>query len=72
MADEIDIASEVEMLQRDAFIAKARNQSKKITTGFCDYCNERLDSMAKRFCSPECRDDYEMEEAAMKRHNGRC
>ena len=71
MSDEIDMASEMETAQRESFIAKARKQTKHITTGFCEYCNERLDSSTKRFCSPECRDDFEMEEAAMYRHRGR-
>lgn len=70
MVDEFDLASEKEYAERERLIEQARKPIKKLFTGYCDYCNERI-SDGRRFCSPECRDDYEMEEAAMKRHRGR-
>ena len=72
MADEFDRASDIEMAERDRLIEEARKQKPRVYTGFCKYCNDRLDTPMKQFCSPECRDDFELEEAAMHRHNGRC
>jgi hypothetical protein len=59
MTDIFDRASEKEERDRDLAIraARAKNQPLKIT-GFCLFCNEALSD--RRFCSAECREDYEM------------
>lgn len=61
MADIFDRASEVEEMSREIAIQEARlkNQPLKFT-GHCLYCNETISK--GRFCSAECREDYEMEQ----------
>lgn len=71
-ADILDDASEIENNERERLIAKARNGIKVQRTGRCAYCNDILDDPMKVYCGAECRDDHELEEAAMKRHRGRC
>lgn len=71
-ADFLDDASENESNERDRLIQKARQQKPKFFTGFCGYCNDTLNGQNRQFCSPECRDDFELEQAAVRRHNGRC
>ena len=59
MTDIFDKATEQEEHFRDISIrsARAKNQPIKFT-GHCLYCNEQLTQ--GRFCSAECREDYEM------------
>ena len=70
-ADFLDDASENESNERERAIANARKGAKAERTGRCAYCNDILDDPMKVYCSSECRDDYELEEAAMRRHRGR-
>lgn len=66
--DDFDRASETEQRDRDLCIANARRSTKRIPTGFCDYCNAVIHEGL--YCDAECRDDAELERAAMRR-NGR-
>lgn len=66
-ADFIDNASEVESDERERLIAKARKAPKIIATGHCYYCNAEV-AEGKRFCDEWCRDDWELEQEAAKRH----
>lgn len=70
-ADFLDNASEIENSERERLIAKARKSPKIVATGHCLYCNAEVDN-SRRFCSPECRDDWEIEQEAMRRHGNRC
>ena len=70
-ADFLDDASENERKEREYMINKARNNKpKRESTGHCWYCNDIVEG-DKIYCSPECRDDNELEQAAFRRHNGR-
>lgn len=69
-ADILDNASEIESNERERLIAKARKSMKVLATGHCLFCNVELES-GKRFCSPDCRDDWELEQEAMRRHGNR-
>lgn len=71
-ADMLDDAADLEQAERDYLINKARQAKISKSTGYCAYCNERLDTPSRVYCSPECRDDHELEQEAMRRHNGRC
>ncbi|MBY4887759.1 MULTISPECIES: hypothetical protein [unclassified Pantoea] len=63
MSDELDQASELEMLNTQ--IALANRQRPTMTfTGACHYCEEKVDKGF--FCCPECKDDYERIERAAK------
>ena len=66
-ADFLDNASEVENYERERLIAKARKSVKVQATGHCFYCNAELPD-GKKFCDEWCRDDYELEQEAAKRH----
>jgi len=70
-ADILDNAAELENAEREYLISKARHVKQSKATGYCAYCNERLDDMTRVYCSPECRDDHELEQEAMRRHKGR-
>lgn len=60
MSDDLEIASDNEMKERELNIAHARAQNQPIkVSGFCLSCNERLE--ASRWCDADCRDDYEQE-----------
>ena len=70
-ADFLDDASENENKEREYMINKARNNKpKRESTGHCWYCNDIVEG-DKIYCSPECRDDHELEQAAFRRNNGR-
>lgn len=69
-ADILDNASELETMLREAAIEEARKQVKLPSIGHCYYCNDVV-ANGIRFCSPECREDYELEQEAYRRHNGR-
>lgn len=70
-ADILDDASNLEQAERDFLINKARQAKMSKSTGYCAYCNEKLNNTHRVYCSPECRDDHELEQEAMRRHNGR-
>jgi hypothetical protein len=60
MSDIFDDASEVEQLQREIAIKQIRNKKKQPFTGHCLCCNEEI--LEGRFCSTECREDWELEQ----------
>ena len=69
-ADIIDNASDLEALFREAAIEEARKLNKLPSIGHCYYCNDIVEN-GIRFCSADCREDYELEKEAYRRHNGR-
>jgi hypothetical protein len=64
MSDFFDDASETEQLHRELAIRAVRNQPPLKFSGHCLYCNETI--VQGRFCSAECREDYEMEQKFKK------
>ena len=69
-ADILDNASELETLLREKAIQETRSRKPLPSIGHCYYCNEEVQN-GIRFCSAECREDYELEQEAYRRHNGR-
>lgn len=63
MADQFDLASEYEELERISCMnrLKSRNQPEAKATGFCLYCEEEVKD-GRRWCCPECRDEWEKEQ----------
>jgi hypothetical protein len=62
MSDEVDIADEVAETILQAQIEKARRQQDTVqATGFCLFCDEPIEEPGRRWCSSECRDDWELE-----------
>lgn len=59
MSDLFDHASDIEQMERDLAISRAR-QRKSQYTGRCLYCNDDVEH-PKRYCSPECREGGELE-----------
>ena len=71
MTDIFDRASEREQLERDLAISSARKSAPSVqATGHCLWCNAEL-ARGKRWCDAECCEDWELNEAAGKRHRGR-
>jgi hypothetical protein len=67
MADDVDRATANAELALEAAL-----QHRKPTlpsTGYCYYCSDDV-HVGARFCSPECRDDYEREET-LRARNGK-
>jgi hypothetical protein len=59
MSDEIDIAANIEQLQRDTAINIARQLKTKIlSTGKCLHCDIEIEG-DRRWCDVNCRDDWE-------------
>ena len=69
-ADFLDDASENESKERERLIEKARVQPKILATGHCLWCNIEVEH-GRRWCSPECREDWELDQEASKRC-GKC
>lgn len=62
MNDVFDQASDREMMDRDLAIASIRSKVNYLKPkGSCYFCDEPLSSRRK-FCGPNCRDDFEREE----------
>lgn len=57
-SDPLDVASRSEMQERESRIAAARRQPVIVATGKCLSCEEPLEG-DRRFCGPECRDQYD-------------
>lgn len=57
MADMADDAQE--NIERTLYLAQALRQRKYLPTGICLMCEEPTPGS---FCSPDCREDYEMRE----------
>ena len=69
--DIFDMATEHEERTRDNCIAAARNVKEEAkATGFCLFCNEPI-AMERRFCSVDCREDWELEKYSRIRQKGR-
>lgn len=49
---------------------KQRKPNGPVAVGHCLYCNAQLDN-GKRWCDEWCRDDWNLEQDAAKRHRGR-
>lgn len=62
MIDDVDKANEAQAVLIDAAIAEARRaaaQTWPLPSGWCHWCGEAV-STDRRWCSPECRDQWEM------------
>lgn len=71
MSDIFDQASDREQLERDLAIASARKPSASAqATGHCLWCNAQIEQ-GKRWCDAECREDWELNQQAFRRKNGR-
>lgn len=57
--DEFDRATAIEEAEREACVARARNQPAMPPTGFCHNCEEPLEGDLLFCPGGECRDDYE-------------
>jgi hypothetical protein len=57
MADEIDRANDLAQRLLDSSLAKKKPEGHS-QTGECIWCGEPLQD-GRRWCSPECRDDWE-------------
>lgn len=58
--DDIDIASEREQMETQRAIDAARKcKPASIACGYCLFCGDAVED-GMRWCSPECRDDWEM------------
>ena len=66
-ADILDDASEIESNERERLIQKARRAKPILATGHCLCCNAELKD-GKRWCDEWCRDDWQLEQEAAKRH----
>jgi hypothetical protein len=64
MTDIFDTASETEQLHRDLSIKEIRQKKPNPFSGFCLCCNEQIKQ--GRFCSTECREDWELEQKIKK------
>jgi hypothetical protein len=70
MADEVDVASELEALERDARISQARAAASKLVAGTCNWCGEGLRNDL-HFCpDDDCRDMYDYHQR-IARNQGR-
>lgn len=66
-ADMIDQASENESKERERLIERARRAKPILATGHCLCCNAELKN-GKRWCDEWCRDEWQLEQEARKRH----
>ena len=64
MSDIFDDASETEQLNREMAIQEIRSKKRHPYTGHCLCCNELIPE--GRFCSAECREDWELEQKIKK------
>lgn len=59
MSDDLDNASDTEMLFNRIAIEQAKHSAPKLqATGFCLWCEEEVE-VGRRFCDADCRTDYE-------------
>lgn len=66
MADEADLASDLQERALAAALANRKNESLP-ATGRCHYCDETLSTPGARFCDVDCARDYEHEQKLKKR-----
>ena len=64
MSDIFDDASDTEQLHREMAIQEIRSKKRHPYTGHCLCCNELIPK--GRFCSAECREDWELEQKINK------
>ena len=64
MSDIFDDASDTEQLHREMTIQEIRSKKRHPYTGHCLCCNELIPE--GRFCSAECRKDWELEQKIKK------
>jgi hypothetical protein len=64
MSDIFDDASDTEQLHREMAIQEIRSKKRHPYTGHCLCCNELIPK--GRFCSVECRKDWELEQKIKK------
>lgn len=64
MSDLFDDASDLEALHRELAIKAIRARGQEKFSGHCLCCNEAVPE--GRFCSAECRKDYELEQKFKK------
>ena len=64
MSDIFDNASDTEQLHREMAIQEIRSKKRHPYTGHCLCCNELIPE--GRFCSAECREDWELEQKIKK------
>lgn len=64
MSDIFDDASDTEQLHREMAIQEIRSKKRHPYTGHCLCCNELIPE--GRFCSAECREDWELEQKIKK------
>jgi len=64
MSDIFDDASDTEQLHREMAIQEIRSKKRHPYTGHCLCCNEIIPE--GRFCSAECREDWELEQKIKK------
>ena len=66
-ADMLDQASENESKERERLIERAKRVKPILATGHCLCCNAELKD-GKRWCDEWCRDEWQLEQEARKRH----
>jgi hypothetical protein len=67
MSDDADRAEEIiEQTVADAIAAARREKRAARATGRCLWCGEKT-GQGRRWCSPDCRDDWERAHAAARR-----
>ena len=78
MPDIVDLGNErADEILKDALAERIRNTKPgPAPTGFCHFCEGEIAKLAPelpadaRFCSAECRDDWEVEQQAKMRNPG--
>lgn len=63
MADQFDLASTYEELERQSSLNRLENTKapSPVSTGYCLYCGEEL-SDGRRWCNADCLDEWEKEQ----------
>jgi hypothetical protein len=64
--DEADIAAPLIEATVEMGIRQARSAPALMPRGQCHFCDEEV-ADGLRFCGPDCRDDFQAEEEALKR-----
>lgn len=67
MADEADLAQARSEYELSVLLARRLPQG-PAPTGYCLWCGEPLMD-ARRWCSAECRDDFEVHQSFDRRHH---
>jgi hypothetical protein len=68
--DDLDRAQQREEQDRERSLAAARSAPLLPATGHCHWCDASVSGEA-HFCGRDCADDFEREQAAIKRNGGR-